>query len=73
MPAETRYCLECQAVTTHIVVSGKDVMARLCQECLWHWATQLEAKETHVRGKLAQKESLDASLECRTETEDRLL
>ncbi len=74
MASEARYCRECRAVTQHVVVSGKDVMAHLCQECLERWATPLEVTEKPVSGQLAPRSGRriqNAGSKRRNETQDK--
>jgi hypothetical protein len=74
MASEARYCRECRTVTQHVVVSGKDVMAQLCQECLWRWATELDSTEKPVSGQLALRPGRriqNANPERRSETKDK--
>ena len=74
MASEARYCRECQAVTQHIVVSAKDVMAYFCQECLGRWLTELDLTEKSTKRQLAPhlgRRIQNANPECRTKTQDK--
>ena len=74
MPTEVRYCRECRAMTTHVVVRRKDLTAHLCQQCLLQLATQLEVTEKPVRGRLAPsvgRTNLNANSKGRSETQDK--
>ncbi len=50
MASAARYCRECRAVTSHVVVSAKDLEAYLCNECLWRRAIQPGVEEITVEG-----------------------
>jgi hypothetical protein len=74
MASEVRYCRKCRAVTRHVVVSGKDVMAQLCQECLLRWSTELDVTEKPVSGQLAPRQGRriqNANSKRRSETQDK--
>jgi hypothetical protein len=74
MASEARYCRKCRAVRPHVVVSGKDVMAHLCQECLGHWSTDLDVTEKPVKGQLAPhpgRRIQNAKPERRDKTQDK--
>ena len=74
MASEARYCRECRTVTQHVVVTGKDVTAQLCQECLWRWATELDSTEKPVSGQLAPRPGRriqNAKPEPRSETQGK--
>ena len=74
MASEARYCRECRAVTQHVVVSGKDVMAQLCQECLVRWSTELDVTEKPLSGQLAPRQGRriqNANSKRRSETQDK--
>ena len=73
MASEARYCRHCRTVTQHVVVSGRDVAAQLCRECLWRWATELDGTEKPVSGQLALRPGRriqNANPERRSETKD---
>jgi hypothetical protein len=73
MASEARYCRECRAVTQHVVVSGKDVMAQLCQECLLRWSTELDSHRKAC-GQLAlrpERRIQNANSKRRSETQDK--
>ena len=74
MVSEARYCRECRAVTQHVVVSAKDVMAYLCQECLGRWSTELDLTEKPARRQLALhlgRRIQNANPGRRTKTQDK--
>jgi hypothetical protein len=74
MASEARYCRKCRAVTQHVVVSGKDVMAQLCQECLVRWSTELDVTEKPLSGQLAPPQGRriqNANSKRRSETQDK--
>ncbi len=74
MPTEMRYCRECQAMTPHVVVSGKEITAHLCEECLWRWSTEIDVTEKQVRGRLAphpRRRIQNASSERQSDTQDK--
>ena len=74
MASDARYCCKCRAVTLHVVVSGKDVMAQLCQECLVRWSTETDVTEKPLSGQLAPRQGRriqNANSKRRSETQDK--
>jgi hypothetical protein len=74
MASEARYCRECRAVTQHVVVSGKDILAHLCHECLLRWSSERDVREKAVSGQLVprpERRIQNANPEHRSETKDK--
>ncbi len=66
MASEARFCRECGVVTQHVVVSGKDVMAQFCQECLVRWSTELDNTGKPMSGKLAPRQEGESKMQTKS-------